>query len=111
MPSRSTFEIEQEIATKLQKQSGAKEVWLFGSHARGDAVPDSDFDFMLVIDDYVDASEVDHKVESAVSQICNEKSVEIDAVTIRDHAFHHPLEDLHPASVSYACRTQGVRLI
>jgi predicted nucleotidyltransferase len=27
-----------------------KELWLFGSHARGDALPDSDFDFLVVAD-------------------------------------------------------------
>lgn len=39
------------IAYKAAKASGAKQVILFGSHARGEATPSSDVDLLLVFQD------------------------------------------------------------
>ncbi len=39
------------IAQKAALASGAKQVILFGSHARGQAVPESDVDLLLVFPD------------------------------------------------------------
>ncbi len=37
------------ISHRLEQRLGAEEVYLFGSHARGDAGPDSDLDFMVIV--------------------------------------------------------------
>lgn len=39
-----------EKVLKLRLGSQLKELWLFGSRTRGDALPDSDFDFLIVVD-------------------------------------------------------------
>lgn len=41
----------QTIASRLIAGLPAKEVWLFGSQARGDAGPDSDMDFVAIVDE------------------------------------------------------------
>ncbi len=41
----------QEITRRLVDAYEPVEVYLFGSHARGDAGPDSDYDLLLVVDD------------------------------------------------------------
>ncbi len=37
------------IGQRLQEALGAEQVYLFGSHARGSAGPDSDLDFLVVV--------------------------------------------------------------
>lgn len=38
------------ISRKLRDEMQAQEVWLFGSHARGEANPDSDIDFLAIVE-------------------------------------------------------------
>jgi predicted nucleotidyltransferase len=40
-----------QIAARLIEGLPAEEVWLFGSRARGEAGPDSDLDFLAVVED------------------------------------------------------------
>ncbi|MFM7752658.1 MAG: nucleotidyltransferase domain-containing protein, partial [Opitutaceae bacterium] len=40
-----------QIASRLQRSLRPEAVYLFGSHARGDATFDSDFDFLVVVGD------------------------------------------------------------
>ena len=40
-----------EIARRLGERMQADAVWLYGSHARGEAGPDSDLDFLVVVPD------------------------------------------------------------
>ncbi len=40
-----------EIASRLIRALPAEEVWLFGSYARDEAHPDSDLDFLAVMND------------------------------------------------------------
>ena len=40
-----------EIVDCLRKAYGPERIYLFGSHARGDAGPDSDFDILVVVPD------------------------------------------------------------
>jgi predicted nucleotidyltransferase len=39
------------VCERLAADLHPREIWLFGSRARGDALPDSDFDLLLVFDD------------------------------------------------------------
>ena len=38
-----------ETSEQLRKHLDPEAIWLFGSHARGDAGPDSDLDFLVVV--------------------------------------------------------------
>lgn len=40
-----------ETSDQLRKHLDPEAIWLFGSHARGDAGPDSDLDFLVVVAD------------------------------------------------------------
>lgn len=50
-PSVATEEVLAEAVQRLKKVCPVDRVSLFGSVARGDAGPDSDFDFLLVVPD------------------------------------------------------------
>ncbi len=45
-----------EIVERLRKAYGPERIYLFGSHARGEAGPDSDFDILVVVPDDVPPS-------------------------------------------------------
>ena len=44
-----TLEIAEIMAERIGIELPAQEVWLFGSQARGDAGPESDLDFLVVV--------------------------------------------------------------
>jgi uncharacterized protein len=45
------LELAETAAKRIGMELPAEEVWLFGSQARGDAGPDSDMDFLVVVGD------------------------------------------------------------
>lgn len=46
----------QQVKQVIQQIDPQAEVWLFGSRARGDARPDSDWDFLVLTNEQVDRS-------------------------------------------------------
>ncbi len=67
------LEIKQ-YAKKAAQASGAKQVFLFGSHARGQAHQDSDVDMLLVFDQPTDLMKAAQKAYAA----CQDRSFALD---------------------------------
>ena len=49
--ARATAEVRRAVARLAERVQGVREVWLFGSLARGNATPRSDADLMIVVDE------------------------------------------------------------
>lgn len=49
------------ISTRIKKQDPTAEVILFGSHARGQAYPESDWDILILIDDPKQSRSIEDK--------------------------------------------------
>lgn len=48
-----------EILRRIVASWAPKQVWLFGSRARGTATPESDWDLLAVVPDSIDESDID----------------------------------------------------
>lgn len=93
------------ISEKLLAGLQAEEVWLFGSHARGEATPDSDMDFLAVVP-YSPESRYRRAVfaRRLVRDIHCPKDI---IVLTRDEW----VRELHvPSSLSSTVKREGVRL-
>ncbi|NDV50803.1 nucleotidyltransferase domain-containing protein [Yangia sp. PrR003] len=83
----------------------ASEVWLFGSRARGDNSPESDFDILAVVPD--DAPEgID--TPRAVFRLRRKSKARADLFTARASEFLGA--SMVPNTISYAVAQEGVRL-
>ena len=49
--ARALADVRSAVATLVARRAGVREVWLFGSLARGDATPRSDADLLIVVDE------------------------------------------------------------
>lgn len=47
------------LLTRIQEKYHPEQIWLFGSRARGDARPSSDWDLLVVVPDGTDEGELD----------------------------------------------------
>src|SRR5699024_3705742 len=54
------------IAKRLKQATGAEQVWLFGSRARGDAQADSDVDILYVLPNEIDLYTASERAERAL---------------------------------------------
>lgn len=83
----------------------ASEVWLFGSRARGDNTPQSDFDILAVISD--DAPK-DIDTPHAAFRLRRRSKAHADLLTIRASDFIGA--STVPNTISYAVAQEGLRL-
>ena len=75
MPNQDQDNTLQEIMKRLKDEFHPEKAYLFGSRARGDNAPDSDYDLLLVVEDssvgrldrMEQASEVLHDLEASVN--------------------------------------------
>ncbi|WP_404381467.1 nucleotidyltransferase domain-containing protein [Caenispirillum salinarum] len=96
------------LAHALRAAAGIDvDFWLFGSRARGDHRPDSDWDVMAVVPDEADLEAVDARLQVAAVKMAARMAADLTVITVSCRAFSWPLVDLHPGSVTYACRTEG----
>ena len=72
-------DLSEELKKELQKALGGtmKELILFGSYARGDQAPDSDLDFMLLLN-----QKLSRKEEEDVNEISSRISLKYDTVIV-----------------------------
>jgi hypothetical protein len=63
LPDRSDLAA---LARKVMRATGATEVFLFGSHARGEAGPDSDVDVLYIVPDDANLRETAGRAERAL---------------------------------------------
>lgn len=95
-----------ELAEKLKKQFGAKEVILYGSAARGDMDEGSDIDLLIILD------ELDWEIEKKIIKLCFDAQLEYGRVfsavcyTVYDLR-NSPLKD---SPLVLNAKKQGIRL-
>jgi len=63
-----TDELLKEMTDTIVREVNPRQIILFGSHARGDARPDSDLDFLVVEDGPFDAQ---RSRRAAMTRLCN----------------------------------------
>ena len=81
------------------------QVWLFGSRARGDATPESDWDLFVVVDDSTGDDELDPGVGRRLRRECG---VRADVIPWRASEF---VEFRHtPNTLAYSVANDGVLL-
>jgi len=68
------------LLTRIVEACRPEEVWLFGSRARGQARPDSDWDLLVVVPDETDDSQLDPLV---AWKMCNGTGVPADVILCR----------------------------
>ncbi len=79
-----------EIAQRAGVASGAKLVLVFGSVARGEALPDSDLDLLLVLDDHSNLLEAGLRAQREFSP----RRFPMDFVTLHERDFLDPQNGL-----------------
>lgn len=93
------------LVSLCKKEMLAEEVWLFGSRARGDNSPDSDFDILAVVPD--DAPE-DIDSPRAAFKLRRKSKAHADLLTARASDFIGAKSV--PNTISYAVAQEGIRL-
>jgi len=82
-----------------------RQIWLFGSRARGDATPDSDWDLFVVVDDDVDDDELDPGIGRRLRRECG---VRADVIPWRASEFAEFRAT--PNTLAYSVATDGMLL-
>ena len=95
----------QKLGVLCKREMMASEVWLFGSRARGDHTPDSDFDLLAVVPD--DAPE-DIDSPLAAFRLRRRSGAHADLLTARQGDFD--AARIEPTLFAHTIVTEGVRL-
>lgn len=82
-----------------------RQIWLFGSRARGDDTPESDWDLFVVVDDGVGDDELDPGIGRRLRRECG---VRADVIPWRASEFAEFRAT--PNTLAYAVATDGVLL-
>jgi predicted nucleotidyltransferase len=94
-----------EMVGRLVKGVPAEQAWLFGSHARGQAGPDSDVDILLVVDD---SSEPRYKRIQAARKMVMDIPVPKDIIVMTRREWNAEVGS--PASLAGSVLREGRRL-
>jgi predicted nucleotidyltransferase len=88
---------------RIQATYHPEQIWLFGSRARGDAGPESDWDLFVVVPDDIQESDLDPLV---AWQLQRGSGVYADVIACRACEFHEDLDTVN--TLSYAVVSEGV---
>lgn len=69
-PRRVDVDVIQPLIDRIVARWRPLQIWLFGSRARGDATPESDWDLFVVVDDDVADDELDPGVGRRLRREC-----------------------------------------
>lgn len=94
------------LAETLANRIGATSVWLFGSHARGEADPDSDIDLLAVVKDSNKA-----RYQRAVQARRETRKIKLpkDIVVLTQHEWDSGLRA--PCSLPSSVAREGIRIL
>ena len=104
-PRRVNVETIQPLLDRIISRWRPQQIWLFGSRARGDATPESDWDLFVVLDDGVGDEELDPGVGRRLRRECG---VRADVIPWRASEFAEFRDT--PNTLAYAVATDGVLL-
>lgn len=93
----------QTLLTRIQEAYHPLQVWLFGSRARGDSRPDSDWDLFVVVPDHTPEEELDLL---RAWQLQVGSGVSADIIPCRVSEFHQASDTVN--TLSYVVAQEGV---
>lgn len=114
--SRAPVGVAEAVAGAVRALVPGAELYLYGSRARGDARPDSDWDFMVVVPPSFDER---RELEATVAiraraeeALGGPAAAPLHLVWCRDHVWRHePLSDLSVNSLVYNARVEARRIL
>lgn len=95
----------QQLVELCKTEMLASEVWLFGSRARGDHTPDSDYDLLAVVPDDVPE---DAASPQAAFRLRRKSGAHADLLTARQTDFD--LAKLEPTLFAHTIVSEGIRV-
>jgi predicted nucleotidyltransferase len=93
------------LLARIEAQYHPEQVWLFGSRARGDAGPESDWDLFVVVPDDTREEQLDLLF---VWRMKRGSGVLADVIACRASEFREACDTVN--TLSYAVATEGVRI-
>ena len=93
------------LLARIEAQYHPEQVWLFGSRARGDAGPDSDWDLFVVVPDDTRDEQLDLLF---LWRLKRGSGVPADVIACRASEFRDACDTVN--TLSYAVATEGVRI-
>ena len=93
------------LLLRLEAQFPGSQVWLFGSRARGDARPDSDWDLLVVTSDETPEEQLDPVF---LWHVQRGSGVYADVIACRASEFREASDTVN--TLAYTATTEGVRL-
>jgi predicted nucleotidyltransferase len=91
------------LLARIQAKYHAEQVWLFGSRARGDAHPGSDWDIFVVVTDDTEEAELDPRV---VWRLQRGSGVHADVIACRATDFRNARDTVN--TLAYVVAREGV---
>jgi predicted nucleotidyltransferase len=104
-PRRVDIDAIRPLLERIVARWAPRQIWLFGSRARGDATPDSDWDLFVVVDDTVGDDELDPGIGRRLRRECG---VRADVIPWRAGEFAEFRGT--PNTLAYSVATDGVLL-
>jgi len=93
------------LLARIEAQYHPEQVWLFGSRARGDAGPESDWDLFVVVPDDTRDEQLDLLF---LWRLKRGSGVPADVIACRASEFREACDTVN--TLSYAVATEGVRI-